>query len=699
MFRAAQLLTITIIALLTISNSYSADKKQGEKEAAASIGKEKIMFSDVEKAFRKNMNKPKAVRLNEVSRDSAMDFINLYIKYRLKVIDALDRGFDKDSAVLADIVQNRKILAESYYYDKKLIEPNIERLLAMRNWEMQISLILFLFENKTATSDTADAYRKGMAVFDSLKNGAKFGDLAFNLSDDPETKKNHGLIPTFLTAGKVQKQIESAIYSIKKEGDIYPELIKTKFGYFIIKLEKKIPRILVSGRHILISTKADVDSAAAKRKADSILKLVKSGSDFSRIAEENSDDPSSAMKGGSLGNFYSRSSGFENTGKSVVPEFENTLFSLKDGETSGLIKTDYGYHIIRRDSTKNFDVQAEREDLRRMYKRLFFEDDKKALMDSMKKAAGFSIYNSAMNNLLASIDTTKTTLEAEWFAKIPETVSKENLYTINNKNTSVSEFTNLTKTRTDLRGLGLNSTGFRTAIEKIIEPMAFETATKNLEKEYPDFEILMKEFKDGILLFRVEALEVWDKLKFDSTLARKFHDTTKQRYSTEPKYNITEIYVLTDSLANELHKRAMAGENFDTLAAHNTQRKDYREKAGSWGFVAAKNNKLAEFAAKLKMKSGDISEPQSYEKGFSIIKVNAFEPVRQKTFEEAISDFAPEFQDMVQKNLTESWLKRIKEKFPVTVYDENIDEFISKKSAPATEEKKPEEKKSKKKKK
>ena len=76
----------------------------------------------------------------------------------------------------------------------------------------------------------------------------------------------------------------------------------------------------------------------AKKKAEEVLKKAKSGEDFAALAKEYSDDPGSAANGGDLGYF----------GKGVmVKPFEEAAFSLKPGEISGIVESDYGYHIIK----------------------------------------------------------------------------------------------------------------------------------------------------------------------------------------------------------------------------------------------------------------------------------------------------------------------------------------------------------------
>lgn len=93
--------------------------------------------------------------------------------------------------------------------------------------------------------------------------------------------------------------------------------------------------------HILIEVQADASAdarAAAREKAEGILKRIISGEAFDKLAREFSDDPGSAEEGGDLGFFR----------KGVmVPEFDTAVFSMKPGDTSGLVKSEFGFHIIR----------------------------------------------------------------------------------------------------------------------------------------------------------------------------------------------------------------------------------------------------------------------------------------------------------------------------------------------------------------
>lgn len=149
------------------------------------------------------------------------------------------------------------------------------------------------------------------------KNAAQF--------EVPETVKIEYLV---LSPDVVESRIEVA------ETDI-----KTFYDQNIARYKTPEQR---RASHILINAPKDAsaaDKAAAKAKAEKILEQVrKSPGDFAKLAKENSQDSVSAERGGDL-NFFG-------IGDMVKP-FEDAAFALKEGEISGLVQSDFGFHIIR----------------------------------------------------------------------------------------------------------------------------------------------------------------------------------------------------------------------------------------------------------------------------------------------------------------------------------------------------------------
>ena len=93
----------------------------------------------------------------------------------------------------------------------------------------------------------------------------------------------------------------------------------------------------VRASHILLKTEGK-DDAAVKAKAEDVLKQAKSGADFAALAKKYSEDEGSAKNGGDLDYF--------GKGK-MVPEFDRVVFTMMPGQTSDLVKTQFGYHIIK----------------------------------------------------------------------------------------------------------------------------------------------------------------------------------------------------------------------------------------------------------------------------------------------------------------------------------------------------------------
>jgi peptidyl-prolyl cis-trans isomerase D len=114
----------------------------------------------------------------------------------------------------------------------------------------------------------------------------------------------------------------------------------------------------VRASHILLKTEGK-DDAAVKKQAEDLLAKVKAGADFAQLATKFSEDDVSKTKGGDL-DFFPKGQ--------MVPEFDQAAFAMKPGEISDLVKTQYGYHIIkvsekRAASTKSLDeVRAQIED-------------------------------------------------------------------------------------------------------------------------------------------------------------------------------------------------------------------------------------------------------------------------------------------------------------------------------------------------
>lgn len=648
----------------------------------AKVGSETITYKILEDAYRKNVNN-KTLILSNVSADSVRDFLNLYVNYRLKVLDAKARGLDQKPEIVQDIRQNRSALTAPYLFERAIVNPRVDTSFARRKFQFKVGLIF----TKILSNDTTQAYKRTLSMLEALKKGADFTKMAKDSSDDEYFRNVGGEMP-LITSDRVLRDIENAAFTMKV-GDLYPKPIRSNLavsGYYVVKLLAMEPRVAVRGRYILVkppTRQSNVpmptspqDSITAVKRADSVLGLIKGGLDFAEAAKKFSED-AYAQYGGIFPSYYTETTGYLNGLRTRFPEeVEKWLFAKgrANGDVSGVIPTFNGMYIIRRDSSKI--GGDDREEIKRFYKRVHFEADKKVFFDSVKKARKFTLNSKTFDAFLAAVDTTRPAFDSAQKAKLSPKLLKETVCKFNGFTLSVNGFADSLLIRPDLRGFSLTRQGASQALDKIIEAALTDALTRTLESDFPEFSALMKEFQEGILIFRIEEQEIWSKMKFDTARARAYHEPIKEKFKTQELFDFSEIWVASDSLAQALYKRLQASGNrpslFDSLASEYTERAGYKERKGKWDQMAASDYTIPAELKKRGSKIGDILPPFKFQGAMSIVRMNARIPIRQKTFEEAIPDFAAQFQDTVQKELTQKWLDSLRVKHTVVIEQETF---------------------------
>jgi peptidyl-prolyl cis-trans isomerase SurA len=683
---SALVLFALVSATKTQVFSQKNDYKKFENQTILTIGEIEIPFSEIKKSYDKNSMK-NGIPFEKIEKDSAKNFLDLYAKYRLKVVDGRAKGYDKDTTITSEIERNKRLLAESFLVEELIVEPNVKRFSEMRKVDKKIAMIMTNFN--VVTGDTLEAFKKINSALSEIEKGADFGFAAKKYSADSITANNNGILPVHITGLKVQRNMENAIYNLKV-GEYTKSPIKSSSGYFVIKLIDEKPREFINLSHILIPFKNDnaqlgaviADSAAGKKIIDSLYEELKksgfSNEKFNEIAKKYSSDKATAGKGGELG-IYSRSSGFVSSGDNLVPEVEDAAYSLKDKQISQPVISQYGYHIVKRDSTIIYPENFEYDDIKSNYKRLYLQEDKDIFYDSLARTlCNYSLDRFNLNLLIEKIDTNKTALDTNLIPSIPQDFMQKTLFSLNNEKYTIEWFIKEITGKTELKLTPTNRTGLLKAIRKIIEPFVVETATKNIDKTHPQFNSIIEEFADGIILFKSETLNIWDKMQFDTLRAKQFYDTTSMDLTLPIKYDLTEIYVLSEEKANEIHDLLKSGKmTFEDAATEFTQRNRYRDKKGSYGFLNENHPLVAEFL-KQNLKAGDYTKPFKYEKGFSIVKINEIQPERKRTFEEALSIISGPAQAEYQKSLEENWLKQLHNDYKVVINEELINEIYEK---------------------
>jgi peptidyl-prolyl cis-trans isomerase D len=187
-------------------------------------------------------------------------------------------------------------------------DADLEREYRRRNEKVKLELVVFIPETAQKDVNVTDA--EVNAEFEKHKDRYRI----------PEKRKiRYLLVDTDAVKAKV----------VIPPGDVE--------RYYQQNVQQYSTPEQVRASHILLKTEGK-DDAAVKAQAESILTQVKAGADFAELAKKISQDEASAANGGDL-DYFGRGR--------MVKEFEGAAFSLAPGSISDLVKTQYGYHIIK----------------------------------------------------------------------------------------------------------------------------------------------------------------------------------------------------------------------------------------------------------------------------------------------------------------------------------------------------------------
>ncbi len=213
---------------------------------------------------------------------------------------------------------------EEYYEENRDDIP-------LRPEKDQIGMIMRKIEASEETRERA--LREISEILDELREGADFAELAKERSDCLSGKKGGDL--GFFGPGQMVHEFEKAAYELRP-GQI-SDVVETQFGYHIIKVEER-DGTNVRARHILkqvVSSETDVD--AEIQLMQNVLQRLREGEDFHELAKVYSEDDSTAVRGGVMGEF---------TVDEYPEMFKEQLVKLDYGEYTDLIRQDELLYIF-----------------------------------------------------------------------------------------------------------------------------------------------------------------------------------------------------------------------------------------------------------------------------------------------------------------------------------------------------------------
>jgi peptidyl-prolyl cis-trans isomerase SurA len=394
---------------------------QNNEEILLTINNEvKVTKAEFERIYKKNNSN------NEASADakSLDDYVQLFINFKLKVLEAQKLGIDTSKNFVNELKGYRAQLAKPYLTDKDADEKIVAEAYERMKKDIRASHILLKCDPAASPKDSLLAYNNAIKIRNRLIAGEDFGKVAASVSEDPSAKNNHGDLG-FFTAFQMVYPFETAAYKLQKDEISMP--VRSAFGYHIIKVtdsRENAGQIKVA--HIMAATPKDANMeniSEAKTRIFEVYEKLKKGEDFSAQAELFSDDKGSAKQGGELPWF--------STGR-MVPEFEIAAFSLKNkGDFSEPVQTSFGWHIIKLIDKKPL---GSFNDLKNEIKNKIARDvrsdlSKKSMIQKLKNEYAYSYIAKNLDEIIKFVDI--TILEGTW-KKDAATKLNKKLFVLNN---------------------------------------------------------------------------------------------------------------------------------------------------------------------------------------------------------------------------------------------------------------------------
>ena len=595
--------------------------------------------------------------LDLVKDDSQKDldnYLNLFIGYKLKVSKANKLGLQNNRKYQSELKSYRGQLAKNYLTDSKVTKELTDEAYARAKKEIKASHILITVDENALPADTLKAYNKAVEVRKKALAGEDFGKLAQQYSMDPSAKENMGDLGYF-SVFRMVYPFESGAYNTPK-GQV-SKIVRSRFGYHIIKvIDVRDNRGDVTAAHIMImKPKKDNPEEAAKAKStiDDIYKKLKQGEDFAALAKQFSQDKSTAAAGGKLNTFSS--------GELSSTVFEDQAFALNNpGDISAPFESQYGWHIIKlieKHKIKPF------EEIKTDFENRIKKDERSKLIEhslTEKLRKKYTVRKDAVvyAKILKALN--EKIYAQSWELPLNIDTYTQTVLTINNdKRYSAKEF--LTYVNMEQKaGLVVKPLSKQTEI-------LFETFTNaklnayyndNLETEFPEFGMVVNEYRDGLLLFDLMEKEIWEKAKNDTIGLDAYYKTNISKYQWKDRLD-AEIYSSTkEDIIKKAKKYLKKGKDAAYIKGElNKEGKiEVLEKTGVFEKDSDGLPKLNEWKAGV----SDVVKEGDY---YYVVKTNKVLPAGAKTLEETKGRVINDY----QQQLESSWISDLEKEFTVKV--------------------------------
>jgi peptidyl-prolyl cis-trans isomerase SurA len=602
--------------------------------------------------FLKAYNKNKTAA---VSRDQAIkDYLDLYIKFKLKVQAAKDIHLDTLPSLQADLQNFRGQIEESYLKDEQQVNALVDEAFNRSRKDIHVQHFYVSINEKMAPPDTLKLYQAINETYEELKKGGT--DYEGILSEIKEKiGQVHGNDMGLITVFTLPYEFENIVYGLKPGQVSKP--YRSKKGWHIFKNEDERPAVgKIKAAQILFAVPAGniVMRDRAKQLADSVYAALKAGGDFGSMAKLYSNDKMTYMSGGIMPEFgVAKYDG----------SFERVAFSLKnDSDISEPFQTEFGYHIIKRISRSPIPENKDNETY--MYN---------LRQDVMKDSRIEIAREKFVKEVLAKISYKKNTLVNEkdlW--KITDTfaISNKKISSGNvNEKTILFSFDNEKVKAGDWMQYARNvkntyaahaEQSYPDLLKNYVSIAALENYRKRLQNFNNDFRYQLEEFKEGNMLFEVMERRVWAKASADSIGLRQYYNEHKTSYTWNASADAVLFSCSNATVAKDATQKIAEGKNWKDLTNENSAQ--IQADSGRYELSQVPASDKAGF------KPGLITEPVINSGDgtavFSMI-IRLYPGNQQRSFEDARGFVINDYQNFMEKK----WIEELKKKYPVKIND------------------------------
>lgn len=521
---------IISLTMIFVLFAIGLNAQKSESKVLLTIGDEKVTTKDFLAVYQKNN-----VEGEVLDKKSVEEYLELFINFKLKVKEAEALGLDTVKSFINELKGYRDQLAKPYFVDEEVNANLLQEAYKRKQKDLRVSHILIRVEQYATPADTLDAYNKTLEIRKRIvEGGENFNSVAEEVSEDPSArdmpakgfqparKGNRGDIGYF-TVFDMVLPFENASYKLNENEVSMP--VRTEFGYHLIKVQNIQPALgKVQVAHFFLKMPQDAtadDSAAIRVRIDSVYQAIEAGAKWDEIVASLSDDKSSANSGGKLPWFGSNR---------MVPDFIDGIRTIADtGMISKPILTTYGWHIIKLVETKPVgSFEDEKADLKQSLSKDKRSDlSKISIIKKIKKDAGYKQMDEAITAFYSVVDS--SIYKRKWEISKAEGLNKK-IFTLGGQAHTQQEFAEYISKHQSISsketiGVFVDKVFNQFVDEKVIE---FEDA--RLEEQYPEFKALVKEYRDGILLFELTDQMVWSKAIKDTTGLKAFYEDHKNNY-------------------------------------------------------------------------------------------------------------------------------------------------------------------------